>query len=64
MVEIFSNNEYFALVIPPEGTRTKPPHWKTGYYHIAREANVPIRLGILNYGKREVGIGPALSSVL
>lgn len=60
MVEIFNNNECLALVIPPEGTRKKPPHWKTGYYHIAREAKVPIRLGRLDYGKRETGIGPAL----
>ena len=47
----------FRLVITPEGTRRRVPHWKSGFWHLAREAGVPIGLGFIDYAKREVGIG-------
>ena len=47
----------FRLVITPEGTRSRVPHWKSGFWHLAREARVPIGLGFIDYVKREVGIG-------
>jgi 1-acyl-sn-glycerol-3-phosphate acyltransferase len=36
------------LVVPPEGTRGKTRHWKTGFYFIALEAQVPIILATGN----------------
>lgn len=39
----------FQLAITPEGTRAPNKAWHTGFYHIAREANVPILLYIINY---------------
>jgi 1-acyl-sn-glycerol-3-phosphate acyltransferase len=50
-----SDNLY--LVIAPEGTRAKVARWKTGFYHIAVEANVPIVLGYLDYEKKTGGMG-------
>lgn len=47
----------FRLVITPEGTRSRVPHWKSGFWHLAREAGVPIGLGFIDYARREVGIG-------
>ncbi|MFO1308324.1 MAG: 1-acyl-sn-glycerol-3-phosphate acyltransferase [Burkholderiales bacterium] len=47
----------FRLVITPEGTRSRVPHWKSGFWHLAREAGVPIGLGFIDYVKREIGIG-------
>ncbi len=35
-------------------------HWRSGFYHIARNANVPIVLGYLDYARRRGGFGPAL----
>jgi len=32
--------------------------WKTGFYYIARGANVPIVLGFFNYAKKAAGFGP------
>ena len=57
MAELFERSEQLVLALAPEGTRTKTDHWKTGFYYIARAANVPIALGYLDFGNREVGIG-------
>ncbi len=46
------------LVVPPEGTRGKTRHWKTGFYFIAQEAKVPIVLAYMDYHRKVSGIGP------
>lgn len=48
------------LAIAPEGTRSFAPHWKSGFYHIASAANVPILCGFLDYEHRIAGFGPLL----
>lgn len=48
------------LVIPPEGTRSKTRFWKTGFYYIALEANVPILMAYMDYQSKVSGIGPML----
>ncbi|MCB9262466.1 MAG: 1-acyl-sn-glycerol-3-phosphate acyltransferase [Flavobacteriales bacterium] len=40
--DIFKKEKEFILTITPEGTRSYNPDWKTGFYYIAKEANVPI----------------------
>jgi|SRR6185437_2236553 len=47
-----------VLSIAPEGTRARRDVWKSGFYHIAREAKVPICLSYLDYGRSEAGFGP------
>lgn len=59
-VQLFRDHERFAMVIAPEGTRKKVAHWKTGFYHIARGANVPVALGFIDYRRKRGGIGPVL----
>lgn len=49
MSDQFGAVEQLVLAIPPEGTRSRAPEWKTGFYHIARAANVPIVLSVLDY---------------
>ncbi|MCL5739416.1 glycerol acyltransferase [Acidovorax sp. BoFeN1] len=46
------------LIVPPEGTRGKTRHWKTGFYFIAQEAGVPIVLAFVDYGRKVGGLGP------
>lgn len=46
------------LLVPPEGTRSKVRNWKTGFYYIAKEANVPIVLAYMDYKEKRMGIGP------
>jgi 1-acyl-sn-glycerol-3-phosphate acyltransferase len=53
--------EPLALAVPPEGTRGRAPYWKTGFYHIARGAEVPIVLGFIDYGRKVAGLGPAFT---
>ena len=56
VVASFEARPTLALVIPPEGTRAKVTRWKSGFYHIARGAKVPIAIGFVNYKDRTVGI--------
>ncbi len=46
------------LVVPPEGTRSKTRYWKTGFYHIALGAQVPIVMAYMDYEKKISGLGP------
>ena len=52
----FDAHDPFYLAIAPEGTRSRVEHWKTGFYQIARAAQVPVGLGFIDYGNREIGI--------
>lgn len=53
----FELREQFVLAITPEGTRARRERWKTGFYHIAEAAGVPLLLGYLDYPSRTFGIG-------
>jgi len=45
------------LVIAPEGTRRRTTHWKSGFYHLARAADVPLGLAFIDYARLEIGVG-------
>jgi 1-acyl-sn-glycerol-3-phosphate acyltransferase len=60
MVARFKASDAFVLGIPPEGTRSRREHWKSGFYHIARGADVPVVPGYLDFGRKRAGLGPAL----
>jgi 1-acyl-sn-glycerol-3-phosphate acyltransferase len=55
---ITSAKDSLVLLITPEGTRKYAPVWKTGFYHTALKANVPIVLSSLDYAKKLAIIGP------
>jgi 1-acyl-sn-glycerol-3-phosphate acyltransferase len=48
------------LVIAPEGTRGKGEYWKSGFYRIARHADIPVVLGYVDSVTRTAGVGPAI----
>jgi len=56
IVDKYQLSEELRLVITPEGTRSKVERWKSGFYHIANQAQVPILLGYVDFAKKEVGI--------
>ncbi|SIR00502.1 1-acyl-sn-glycerol-3-phosphate acyltransferase [Maribacter ulvicola] len=58
--EIFSQRKKFRLALSPEGTRKKVEKWKTGFYYIAKTANVPILLVAFDYGKKEIKLSEPL----
>jgi 1-acyl-sn-glycerol-3-phosphate acyltransferase len=56
MADMIKNStQPINLVIPVEGTRGFTEVWKSGFYHIALAANVPIILGFLDFAKKEGG---------
>lgn len=56
-VDAFHTSDRLTVIVPPEGTRGKVTHWKTGFYYIALGAGVPIALGYLDFGRKVGGIG-------
>jgi len=48
------------IAVSPEGTRSRRDHWKSGFYRIAEEAQVPIVCGYLDYARRRAGLGLVL----
>jgi 1-acyl-sn-glycerol-3-phosphate acyltransferase len=56
----FQQQEVFRLALSPEGTRQKVEKIRTGFYHIAKTAKVPILLIGFDFSKREVIIGPVI----
>jgi 1-acyl-sn-glycerol-3-phosphate acyltransferase len=55
-VQEFENNDDMVLLITPEGTRSAQTNWKTGFYHIASEANVPVAVAFVDTAARRSGI--------
>jgi len=60
MKDEFERHADFRLVIAPEGTRRRTAFWKSGFYHLARAANVPLALAFIDYRRREVGVGDCI----
>ncbi len=58
MVGQFRRRDAFWLGIAPEGTRKSVRRWKSGFWHIAHDAGVPIVTAWFNYPDKTIGIGP------
>src|SRR5712691_7887402 len=52
----FRRRSWLWLALAPEGTRARTEHWKSGFYHLALAAGVPVGLGFLDYGRRVAGV--------
>lgn len=50
----------FLLVVTPEGTRSGNG-WRSGFYRIARAADLPVTLGFVDRTTRTTGLGPTLA---
>ncbi|MBL6591743.1 MAG: 1-acyl-sn-glycerol-3-phosphate acyltransferase [Flavobacteriaceae bacterium] len=50
----FNDKKNYRLALSPEGTRKKVDKWKTGFYYIAKKANVPIVSVSIDAKKKEV----------
>ena len=48
MVETFDKAGRLVVVIPPEGTRGDAARWKSGFYHIAHGAKIPLVLAFID----------------
>ena len=57
---IIQSREQMLVGIAPEGTRSNTKYWKTGFYHIAQQAQVPIVFAYLDYSRKVGGLGPIM----
>ncbi len=60
MADRFAEHAEFRLLVPPEGTRSRVDHWKSGFYRIALEAGVPVVPSYVDYRTRRGGFLPAI----
>jgi 1-acyl-sn-glycerol-3-phosphate acyltransferase len=60
IIELFNEKEELKLMIPAEGTRKRVQKWKSGFYHVALGAGVPVFMGYLDYKNKKAGYGPQL----
>jgi 1-acyl-sn-glycerol-3-phosphate acyltransferase len=58
MIDRFRQRDTLWLGIAPEGTRKPVKRWKSGFWHIAHDAGVPIVTAYFNYSDKTIGIGP------
>lgn len=54
VAEYFNTIPGFSIAITPEGTRAKVEAWKTGFWRIAKKANVPLILTSFDYSRKEI----------
>lgn len=59
-IRTFDEAEHLIIVVPPEGTRGLGKGWKSGFYHIALGAGVPVVCGFLDYKTKKGGFGPTV----
>ncbi len=57
MTDLFKTHPKLVMLVTPEGTRSKQEKWKTGFYHVAVNAGVPIALAYMDYSRKMAGIG-------
>lgn len=57
MSALFKEHPKLVMLVTPEATRAKREQWKTGFYHVAVTAGVPIALAYMDYAKKKTGVG-------
>jgi hypothetical protein len=50
-----------VLVVPAEGTRSAVEYWKSGFYQIAVQGDVPIVCAYVDKATRTGGFGPVIT---
>jgi len=53
IAKLFKEKEEFRMTLAPEGTRKKVVEWRTGFYYIAKKANVPIIMFTLDFKNKQ-----------
>ncbi len=56
IVESFHKDDNFILVMCPEGTRKRVKKWKRGFIKMAKDADLPVYVGFIDYKTHSLGI--------
>lgn len=51
-----AEGRFMWLALAPEGTRSRGEGWRMGFYRVAREAEVPVALMFMDFGRRAIGV--------
>ncbi len=57
-IDYFRSRPQMLLALSPEGTRKKLPAWRTGFWYVAKGANVPIVPAAFDYPAKMITIFP------
>lgn len=57
LVELLDSREKCVVALAPEGTRQMVTRWRTGFWHVAHGARVPICACYLDYARKVIGLG-------
>lgn len=57
-IDAFRSHTRFALALAPEGTRKKVAQWRTGFWHVAKGAHVPICCVAFDYSRKVIRLWP------
>ncbi len=60
VVQVFNERDRLLIALAPEGTRKKTGYWRTGFYHIALGAGVPVLMIGTDYKRKRLRLGPVL----
>ena len=60
--QMIRDSERVWYALAPEGTRRRVERWKTGFWKIAHQAQVPILPAYFHYPARQIGIGPLFAT--
>lgn len=61
MKAAFDASPRMALAVAPEATRAATREWKSGFYHIAHAAGVPLVVSVLDYGTKTISLAGAVT---
>lgn len=56
VVDLLNDADELHIVVSPEGWIKRVTKWNKGFYYMAVKAKVPIVVGYLDYGKKEMGV--------
>lgn len=56
LTALMAAEPWFWIALSPEGTRKHLNHLRSGFYHLALEAKVPVCLAYIDYARRRVGV--------
>jgi 1-acyl-sn-glycerol-3-phosphate acyltransferase len=62
VAERYRSRPQLWVALAPEGTRKQVQHWKSGFWRIARAADVPVLCAYFHYPERIIGVGPLIET--
>jgi 1-acyl-sn-glycerol-3-phosphate acyltransferase len=56
LAQLMANEPWFWLALSPEGTRRHTDHLRSGFWHLALKAKVPLGLAYIDYARKRIGV--------